>query len=108
QTQKMKANFSALKIRVGEFLEEGAARGIKMLNRLMEAFTNLPGPVQRVIVSVAVGAAAFTALLGGVAATIAAVKIAGAALATFGGGVGATIVSALLPAIVVIGLFAAA
>lgn len=105
QTDKLKANFSALKIRIGEFLEPIAARGLGYLNRLLGWFTNLPGPVQGAIVGILSAAAGLVTLVGAVAAGIAAFKILSAGLMTFGGGALGTVVAALGPAIALIGLF---
>lgn len=104
QTQKLKANFSALKIRIGEFLEPLAAGGARILNRVMDWFTSLPGPVQKSIVSIAAAAAGIVTLVGGFAMGIATVKILTAALLTFGGGALGTVVAALAPAIAGLGL----
>ncbi|HTJ80539.1 MAG TPA: hypothetical protein VL400_02415, partial [Polyangiaceae bacterium] len=102
QGDRAKALFSALKIRVAEFLEHGAARALGFLNKLLDAFVNLPGPVMGVIVRLAMGAAGFVALVGGVASSIAAFKILSATLSTFGGGILGSVLVALGPAIAAI------
>lgn len=106
QTDKMKANFSALKIRIGEFLEPIAAKGLGILNRLMDAFTNLPGPVMDVIIHVALAAASVVTLIGSMTAAFAAVKIISAALSTFGVGTLGSVIAAFGPVIAVMGAFA--
>jgi TP901 family phage tail tape measure protein len=107
QGDRFKALFSALKIRVGEFLEPLAARGLGILNKLMDTFTNLPGPVQGVIVHVALAVSGVVALVGAVTAGIAAFKIAAAAIGTFAGGALGTLATALIPAIALVGALTA-
>ena len=96
------------KIMVGQALEPLAAKIVGFANDLLEAFGKIPKPIRDYVVQAAAAASATVALIGAVASGRALFMAVAAAARMFGLSAGAGIVSALGPAILIIGVVGAA